>query len=68
MKQTGVRRLVHEHAQGFGGQRPQPTCARKPFGETYVLAAAKDLDVTIFRPSVIFGPNDAFLNRSSHRC
>ncbi|MEW5943235.1 MAG: complex I NDUFA9 subunit family protein [Pseudomonadota bacterium] len=60
---AGVRRLLHMSAQGAdpnGLSRYQRT---KGQGEALVLQAGNDrLKVTVFRPSVIFGREDTFLN------
>ncbi len=60
-RDAGVSRLLHVSALNAGS------------GESYylrtkgeaedLLRAADDLDVTIFQPSVIFGPGDGFFNR-----
>ena len=64
---TGVTRLLHMsalHADAKSG----PSYYLRSKGEAQDLVhAAKDLNVTSFCPSVIFGPGDSFFNRACCR-
>jgi uncharacterized protein YbjT (DUF2867 family) len=57
---NGVKRYVQMSALGADANGPSRYQRTKGAAEALVRAAA--LDWTIFRPSVIFGPDDSFLN------
>ena len=59
-RQAQVRRLVHVSALGVGPGAPSNYLRSKTEGEAVLQAAG--LDLTILRPSVIFGAEDRFLN------
>jgi len=57
---AGVTRLVHVSALGVGPQAPSNYLRSKTQGEAVLQAAG--LQLTMLRPSVIFGTEDKFLN------
>ena len=57
---AGVRRLVHISALGAEPRGPSMYQRSKAAGEAVLKAAG--LDLTLLRPSVIFGAQDRFLN------
>lgn len=58
---AGVRRFVHISALAASADAPSEYLRSKAAGEALVRGAT-DIDWTIFRPSVVFGPDDSFLN------
>ena len=58
---SGVRRLVHVSAIGADAASPSRYAASKGEGEAGVRAAFPS--AVILRPSIVFGPEDAFFNR-----
>ena len=63
-KQAGVGRLLHMSALGADESAPSHYLRSKAKAEKQVLSeASTNFNVTVFRPSVIFGPDDSFINR-----
>ncbi len=62
-QRAGVKRLVHMSALKADPNAPSDYLRSKGEGEAVVRQAMPSLAATIFRPSVIFGPEDSFLNR-----
>lgn len=59
--EAGVKRLLHVSALGVGEGAPSNYLRSKTAGEA-ALKAQRGLELTILRPSVIFGAEDRFLN------
>jgi uncharacterized protein YbjT (DUF2867 family) len=57
---TGVRRLLHMSALNAAPDAPSNYLRSK--GEAEAIVRASGLDITIFRPSVLFGREDNLLN------
>lgn len=63
-RRVRVPRLVHMSAAGADAERaPSRYLRSKGKAEALVRAATASLDVTIFRPSLIFGPGDSLTER-----
>ena len=58
-KAAGVRRVLHVSALQAAADAPSGYLRSKAAGEAALREAG--LDLTLFRPSVIFGPGDSFL-------
>ena len=59
-KHAGARRLIHISGLGADPESPSPYVRARGIGDTLVREAFDG--ATILRPSVIFGPDDSFLN------
>lgn len=57
---AGVRRVIHVSALGASASAPSHYLRSKAAGETALKYAG--LDLTLLRPSVIFGADDRFMN------
>jgi len=60
MGAAGVRRLLHMSAMGSSEDGPSEYSRTKAAGEKAVRAS--NLDWTVVRPSIIFGPGDGFVS------
>ena len=59
-RQNGIRRLIQMSA--LNADPGGPSAYLRSKGEAEARVAASGLDWTVFQPSVIFGPEDKFLN------
>lgn len=61
-----IKRLLHMSAMNADANRGSSRYLRSKGEAENIVHTTNKLSVTTFRPSVIFGPNDSFLNRFSH--
>lgn len=60
VQRAGIKRFLHMSALGTAGNLDTEYMETKRLGENAVKSSG--LDYTIFRPSVVFGPEDKFVN------
>ena len=61
-EELGINRLLHMSALRAGKYAPSQYLRSKAAGEDAISEFNKKLNITIFKPSVIFGRGDSFLN------
>ncbi len=61
-EELGIIRLLHMSALQASAYAPSQYLRTKAAGEAAINEFSKKLDITIFKPSVIFGRGDKFLN------
>ena len=61
-EELGIARFIHMSALQANSHAPSQYLRSKAAGESAISEFNKKLDITIFRPSVIFGRGDHFLN------
>ena len=61
-EELGIARLLHMSALKANRHAPSQYLRSKATGEDAINEFNKKLDITIFKPSVIFGRGDSFLN------
>ena len=61
MNELSIKRMIHVSALGVSHKAPSSYLQSKALGES-VLSKYKELDLTILRPSIIFGTKDNFIN------
>ncbi len=61
-QELGIKRLLHMSALRASMQAPSQYLQSKASGELALEGFKQSLNVTIFKPSVIFGRDDGFLN------
>jgi NADH dehydrogenase len=62
-RRTNIKRLLHMSALNADASTGTSYYLRTKGDAESFLQATKDLDITIFRPSIIFGEGDSFLTR-----
>ncbi len=65
-EELGISRLLHMSALQANQHAPSHYLRSKAIGEDAINEFSKKLDITIFKPSVIFGRGDKFLNLFAH--
>ena len=58
----GIKRLVHMSSLGARKTAPSQYLQSKSTGEAALVAFQGKLNITIFKPSIIFGRGDSFIN------
>jgi NADH dehydrogenase len=59
---AGIKRLMQMSSLQAASHAPSEYLRSKAAGESALLAFAQKLNITIFRPSIIFGRGDSFIN------
>jgi len=58
----GIKRLVHMSSLGADARAPSQYLISKALGERAIQGFSEQLNTTIFKPSIIFGRGDSFIN------
>lgn len=58
----GIKRLIHMSSLQASANAPSEYLRSKAAGEAALASYAKQLNITIFKPSIIFGRDDRFVN------